>query len=94
MCLFLPFTFHIFYLPFPIFLLIYGGKLSNLRAKKKLKKERKTRKREREDANKAQDKFSTYPGIKDLLARVKADKEEAKKRIEYYHDTAIGRFNQ
>jgi homogentisate 1,2-dioxygenase len=41
-----------------------------------------------------QDKFSTYPGIKDLLARVKADKEEAKKRIEYYHDPAIGRFNQ
>jgi hypothetical protein len=56
---------------------------------KKKKKERK-----RKDTNKAQDKFSTYPGIKDLLARVKADKEEAKKRIEYYHDPAIGRFNQ
>jgi hypothetical protein len=60
----------------------------------KRKEKKKGKKRGRDEANNPQDKFSTYPGIKDLLARVKADKEEAKKRIEYYHDPAIGRFNQ
>lgn len=39
------------------------------------------------------DKFSSYPGIKDLLKRVKDDKEEEKKRLEYYHDPSIGRFS-
>ncbi|KUJ09445.1 homogentisate 1,2-dioxygenase [Mollisia scopiformis] len=43
--------------------------------------------------DKLPDKFSTYPGIKDLLARVKEDKASAKERLEYYHDPAIGRFN-
>ncbi|CAG8960580.1 hypothetical protein HYFRA_00013403 [Hymenoscyphus fraxineus] len=38
------------------------------------------------------DKFSTYPGIKDLLKRVKDDKEEEKKRLEFYHQPHIGRF--
>jgi hypothetical protein len=64
------------------------------RERKGRKKEELKIKKKEKGANKAQDKFSTYPGIKDLLARVKADKEEAKKRIEYYHDPAIGRFNQ
>jgi homogentisate 1,2-dioxygenase len=39
------------------------------------------------------DKFSTYPGIKQLLERVRGDKEEARKRVEFYHDPSIGRFN-
>jgi homogentisate 1,2-dioxygenase len=41
----------------------------------------------------AQDKFSSYPGIKELLQRVKDEKEEEKKRLEYYHDPVIGRFS-
>ena len=44
--------------------------------------------------DKLPDKFSTYPGIKDLLKRVKDDKAEAKKRVECYHEPHIGRFNQ
>lgn len=40
-----------------------------------------------------QDKFSSYPGIKDLLRRVRDDKEEARKRVEFYHGAGVGRFD-
>lgn len=40
------------------------------------------------------DRFSSYPGIKDLLKRVKDDKKAAREREEYYHDPSIGRFNR
>ncbi|CZR63056.1 probable homogentisate 1,2-dioxygenase [Phialocephala subalpina] len=43
--------------------------------------------------DKLPDKFSSYPGIKELLQRVRDDKKAAKERLEYYHDPAIGRFS-
>lgn len=37
-----------------------------------------------------QDKFSTYPGIQDILAQVKADKAARKERLEiYYNDDRL-----
>jgi homogentisate 1,2-dioxygenase len=37
-----------------------------------------------------QDKFSTYPGIQDILAHVKADKAARKERQEiYYNDDRL-----
>lgn len=33
-----------------------------------------------------QDKFSAYPGIKQILAEVKADKEAKKRRLETFYD--------
>lgn len=44
--------------------------------------------------DKLPDRFSAYPGIKDLLERVREDKEAARKRVEFYHDPKIGRFEQ
>ncbi|KAH7390374.1 RmlC-like cupin domain-containing protein [Cadophora sp. MPI-SDFR-AT-0126] len=38
------------------------------------------------------DKFSAYPGIGELLQRVKEDKRAAREREEYYHNPKIGRF--
>ncbi|KAG9233650.1 RmlC-like cupin domain-containing protein [Amylocarpus encephaloides] len=43
--------------------------------------------------DKLPDKFSSYPGMKELLQRVKDDKEDAQKRMEYYHDPNVGRFS-
>lgn len=33
-----------------------------------------------------QDKFSAYPGIKQILAEVKADKAKKKERLETFYD--------
>ncbi|RDL29912.1 putative homogentisate 1,2-dioxygenase [Venustampulla echinocandica] len=43
--------------------------------------------------DKLPDKFSSYPGIKELLQRVKDDKKAQQERVEYYHDPSIGRIN-
>ncbi|EPE26306.1 RmlC-like cupin [Glarea lozoyensis ATCC 20868] len=43
--------------------------------------------------DKLPDKFSAYPGIKDLLQRVKDDKAEEKRRTEFYHDASVGRLS-
>lgn len=38
------------------------------------------------DTNCVQDKFSAYPGIKQILAEVKADKAKKKERLETFYD--------
>jgi len=44
--------------------------------------------------DKLPDRFSAYPGIRELLERVREDKRVQRERLEYYHEPGVGRFEQ
>ncbi|KAN0089096.1 homogentisate 1,2-dioxygenase [Hyaloscypha variabilis] len=44
--------------------------------------------------DKLPDRFSAYPGIGELVERVREDKRVQRERLEYYHEPGIGRFEQ